>query len=290
MKRLAEIIKGILDFFIYGNFFIAFCAALLIYESYILFNTKAGIFYPAFGFVATFFVYNIDRVISPGNAGGMLTSRQAWLIANFRKVVAFTAISGIFLLVSVFYVHLGILLFLMILGLVSVGYSIPIVFKGKSLHGLRSIKGLKIFLITFVWAATTVILPAIDSRISLLNKEVVLLFIERCFFIFIITLPFDIRDYKSDIKTNVKTIPGMIGIEATRRLAFACIAVFLAVSFYHYPLTNGLFWARFISAITTLFFVHKAKEHYHEYYFTGLLDGTMVIQFILIYFLHNIRF
>lgn len=287
---MARFIKRISDFFIYGNFFIAFCAALLIYESYILFNTKGGIFYPSFGFVATFFVYNIDRVIAPENAGGKLTERQAWLLANFRKVVAFTAISGLVLVISVFFVHFGILLFLMILGAISVGYSIPIMFKGKSLHGLRSIKGLKIFLITFVWAATTVILPAIDSGISLLDKEVILLFIERCLFIFIITLPFDIRDYKDDIKTNVKTIPGMIGIEATRKLAYACIAAFMAVSFYHYPLTNGLFWARFISAITTLFFVYKAKEHYHEYYFTGLLDGTMIIQFILIYFLHNLRF
>lgn len=289
MKQIANSIKKVLDLLIYGNFFIALCAALLIYESYILFDTQQSFFYPFFGFLATFFVYNIDRLVASGKRAVNKTERHLWLVDNFRKVTAFTATSGLALLVYMFYLPFSVLFFLLILGIISVSYSLPIIFKGKSLHGLRSIKGLKIFLITFVWAATTVILPAIDSGMYLLDKEVILLLTERSLFIFIITLPFDIRDYKADIKTNVKTIPGMIGINATRKLAFFCMAVFMLVSFYHYPVTHGLFWARFISAVTTLFLVYKAKEHYHEYYFTGLLDGTMVIQFLLILFLHDVR-
>ena len=202
-------------------------------------------------------------------------------MVQFRKLM--TVISGaclVFLVVSLFYLSANSLLFLGHLGILSLGYSVPALVKGAK--GLRSIKLLKIFLIMYVWAATTVFFPVVGAGQSIWHRDIVLLFIERALFIFAITLPFDIRDYHSDRSGNVLTIPGLIGIRQTRLLAFACILVFLFINLFHYSVQDGILWAKLLSGLNALIVIYFARDDKHEYYFTGLLDSTMIIQFLLV--------
>src|SRR6185369_13593853 len=148
--------------------------------------------------------------------------------------------------------------FLAHVGFISLAYSVPVLAKGSK--NLRGVKLLKIFLIMYVWAASTVVMPAVGTELPIFQRDVVLLFIERALFIFAITLPFDIRDYESDIKNKVVTIPGIIGIRSTRVLAFTCLLVFFLINLIHYDFHSGVLWAKLLSGASTFGIILYATE------------------------------
>jgi 4-hydroxybenzoate polyprenyltransferase len=290
MSNMLRSAKKILDFFIYSNLLIAVCAAFMIWESYVILEKPMQVVYMAIGFAATLFVYNIDRLVVLESLGGLKSERHEWIVSFARVMVVISALAVIFLGISMFYVPLRVILFLAHLGFISVAYSVPFMKRNGRRITLRSIKGLKIFLIAYVWVASTVMLPAVGAGLSLLNTDVLLLSVERGLFIFAITLPFDIRDYQSDKKTGVDTIPGMIGVPATRRLATVCMLICGIINLLHYPLHSSILWAKEFSFGSTLLLVYLAKEEHHEYFFTGLLDGTMLIQALLVLLADQIHF
>ena len=105
------------------------------------------------------------------------------------------------------------------------------------------------------------------------------------FFIFAITLPFDIRDLRVDNHDGVKTIPSVIGLQRTKRLGLLAIIVFcsLVVANYWlgtYQLVDLI--ALLISGLSTLYVVWISDQEKHDYFYSGLVDGTMVIQFALV--------
>jgi 4-hydroxybenzoate polyprenyltransferase len=280
-------LKKLTDHIIYGNLLIAAGAGCFVWETYILFNIPVDFLYVFIGFAATLFTYNIDRLVVLGSLDSTGSERHDWIVSSTKIMTVVSAACFIFLTVSVFFLPWRSIFFLAHVGVISLAYSIPVLAGKKN---LRSIKILKIFLITYVWAASTVLMPIVGADMSVFNRDVLLLFLERALFIFAITLPFDIRDYKSDMESKVVTIPGLIGINATRFLAFSCLLVFFLVNLVHYNFHSGVLWAKLISGVSTLVIVIFANEKRHEYYFTGLIDGTIIIQFLLIFFLHSVSF
>ncbi|MGZ5244977.1 MAG: hypothetical protein ACXWD4_13735, partial [Bacteroidia bacterium] len=216
-------VKKITDFIIYSNFFIALGGASLCWQTYFLLGTKPEPLYILLAFLATFFIYNIDRLLSFKSISGVKSERHIWITENVRIMLALTVLSSMGLGIIAFFLPLKIILFLAHLGFVSVGYSLPFLGKGKNRRSLRSIKVLKIFLITYVWMAATAWLPALRIDIPFLSADVQLIAIKRALFIFAVTLPFDIRDYYADMKTDVTTLPQLLGIKKSRWLALFCI-------------------------------------------------------------------
>ena len=49
----------------------------------------------------------------------------------------------------------------------------------------------------------------------------------------------------------------------------------------------SIFFALALSAVSSAIFIWKATPEKHDYYFTGLLDGTMIIQFSLVWLFVN---
>ena len=75
---------------------------------------------------------------------------------------------------------------LFFLGLITFFYAIPMGLKTPK--NLRSIGGVKIYIIAFVWAMTTVALPILESQLSL-NFEHWILIVQRTFIIIVLMLP-----------------------------------------------------------------------------------------------------
>ena len=272
--------KKALDFIIYSNLLISICAACLICETYMLLYLAVNPFYIAIGFAATLFIYNVDRLVVLDGLEKTGSERHNWIVKYRKPMIVLSALSLVSLIVSMFYLSANSLIFLAHLGVISIGYSVPALINGAK--GLRNIKLLKIFLIMYVWAATTVLFPVIGAGQSIFQRDIILLFIERAVFIFAITLPFDIRDYQSDKANQVLTIPGLIGIRRTRLLAFVCILIFFMINALHYQVQDGILWAKLLSGLNALIVIYFARNNKHEYYFTGLLDSTMIIQFLLV--------
>lgn len=92
-----------------------------------------------------------------------------------------------------------------IAGSLALLYSLPVVGAKKG-GGLRSIPGLKLLLISAVWAWVTGIIPAQLTHADQLGP----IFWERFFWTAALTIPFDVRDHHIDART-LFTLPHLIG-------------------------------------------------------------------------------
>ena len=106
------------------------------------------------------------------------------------------------------------------------------------------------------------------------------------FFIFSITLPFDIRDLEVDTYNQVRTLPALLGYQRTKMLALACLLAMAALAGLNYHIdayNTGAFTGIMLSGLIAFSLIYFADKVKHDYYFSGLIDGLMVLQFGLVW-------
>ncbi len=130
----------------------------------------------------------------------------------------------------------------------------------KPLFGttLRIVPGLKLKIVALVWAIVTVLLPSLQVG-NTLDSAVILLFIQRILFVYVITLPFEIRDLKEDAP-SLATIPQTIGVAKTKKLGMVLISLFFLLTFFIQPISE--YWV--LSVLGVYFLVMLALYHANE--------------------------
>ncbi|HPF11448.1 MAG TPA: hypothetical protein PKW08_03380 [Flavobacteriaceae bacterium] len=101
-----------------------------------------------------------------------------------------------------------------VFGIFTFLYTIP-VFNKKS---LRTLSGLKIFIVAWVWTGVTVVLPWLYSQSTWTWDDTVFLS-QRFLWVLVLTLPFEIRDLKFDHPT-LGTLPQLMGVSRTKMLGW----------------------------------------------------------------------
>ncbi len=277
-------LKKIIDLVFYSNLWIALCALAMALQTQLILNQQIYIS-PLVGliFFASLFLYAIHRIVGISKLDDFLEVERYAVIAKFKHHITIYAIlAAIGGAISFWFVPLSIQLSLIIPGIISMGYVLPFLGKQKR---LRDLDHIKIYLIAIVWSWVTVLLPAMELN-QLTNMAVWMMAFERSFFVFAITLPFDIRDLKVDTHSAVKTIPAVIGIPKTKILAVGILFLSFGWSCINFVLGTysfSILFALLLSVLSTAYFSYYADQQKHDYYYTGLLDGTMIIQFLLVY-------
>ena len=250
----------------------------LILKVNIQFDVLAG-----FVFCATLFLYAIHRIVGISKLHEFLEMERYATIAKYKHHITFYAfIAGAGSCYYFWYLPNLAQLMLVIPALISFGYVLPFL-TGK--RRLRDLNHLKIFLVAIVWAWITVLLPALIYPVEH-SFSIIMILMERMLFIFAITLPFDIRDLKVDKENKVKTIPASIGIAKTKFLAGMCLLVALllaGINLYFGWYSLEIFIGLTISFLLTFWLIYRSDKITHDYFYTGLMDGTMILQFVLIY-------
>lgn len=283
--------KRFLNFFIHTNVYIALGAVALTLET----QVQLGIapqFHPylLLIFFATLFDYNLHRFITVITHKDAIDNPKHRWIKNNRPFFYTLVVASV---VGFFWTALAadrrVLLTLAPLGALTFFYSLPVFKKGKSLFRLREIPALKIFLIAFVWSATTILLPYIYFDKTIGATRMALLLAERFLFVFAITIPFDVRDMASDAATGLKTIPLLLGKLRAMQLANGAILLFLLICGLQYWPQPWLMAALFISGGSTYFLLNSDRLQSKYLYHYAVLDGTLLLQGLLVgggYFLH----
>lgn len=232
-------------------------------------------------FFSTLGLYAIHRLTGLKKVAAFTDKGRYYVISKFKNHIRFYAVVSL-VLGAWFFFHLpfNLQIHFVFTGIISLGYVLPVLGKDKR---FRDVHYIKIFLIAITWAWVTVILPALDSGYTW-NISILWLVIERAIFIFAITLPFDIRDFHIDAHTGVKTIPSYIGMLATKRLAVTSLlfTVLFALLNLGNIYSTRTFMGLVLSILVTSVIIWYTDRIQHDYYFTGLVDGNMVWQFLLI--------
>lgn len=241
-------------------------------------------------FFATLCEYNVHRFITVlTNKNALNSEKHRWVKDNLIAFYALVVLSIVGFIVTVFMAKKEVLITLAPIAALTLFYSIPVYGNKKSIFRLREIPYLKIFIISFTWAATTILLPLIKTDQPYETTHVLLMLIERFLFVFAITIPFDIRDVEADHIANTKTIPLLLGERRSMIIAYSCVLIFLAISIFHYSLLNQRFiaMAMVISGISTFVFLKWDRAKRYSLYHYAILDGTMILQagLVIVFFL-----
>ena len=285
-------LKQIYYFLINSNIYISLAAVLLTVESQIQLGMQPNWHpYLFIVFFATMLEYNFHRLITLLHRKETLVSeKHTWLRNNINSFYVLMAVSVIGFFIAVLFAKKQVIITLLPIGIITILYSLPIFKTRKKLFRLREISLLKIFLISAVWALSTVLLPVIQAEKNFNLTNILLMLAERFLFVLAITIPFDIRDMDSDKNAGLKTIPTLLGEKKSIKLAVLALALFAIICLVHY-IKNPLVYTLpvlLLSAITTFVFIidERIKKLTHYYY--GVLDGTMFFQGLMVVVSYNI--
>jgi 4-hydroxybenzoate polyprenyltransferase len=286
-----NVFSRIIDFVLFSNLFLALSVTSLVFETDgVLHRPYSGLSYPFFLFFSTLFLYCFHRIYNSGrlSASEKIPTRHLWVRNNPNLFLIILSASATGTLICIFlFIPLRVTCSLIPIGLISLGYTIPCIpWKGKRIR-LRDIPGIKILLISVVLGLTTVLLPVMtySGPGTLLEPGVIFIFIRRVFFIFAITVPFDIRDMEFDEKQNTLTIPLMIGIKHSVILALIALGGFvllaLAQYFFFHNLSPGSLTALTLSALAAAVIIRLTDKPRSDYFYSFFLEGTMMLQCLL---------
>lgn len=273
--------RSLIDYLLYSHIYIATCALLMTMQTLLLFNIlfSSCYFLLAFIFVSTLLLYSVHRLVSldrviavdPEGRFRKINVLKPYLVA--QTIVA--SLIGLFLFTQLkFNTQLG----LVLPALLSIAYVLPIM-NGFSTR-LRDINYIKIFLIAIVWAFITVVLPLVELELKI-NEITMLSFIERALFILIITIPFDIRDMGIDEASAVKTLVSGRSKQKIMTLSGLLLVSWILLCWKIYPLNLQLaFW---ITGGLAFMLTYKSFDQMRDYYFSGLVDGLMILLFSLLF-------
>ncbi len=246
--------------------------------------------FPVLGllFTSTLGVYNFCILLAkPNPAEPSPYKRIRWFFSHYRLMVTLTIVSLLSLIPLFFLMAIESRIMLVFLSVISFCYGLPLFTIGDQKFGLRNIPGLKQFLITLVWASSTVLLPVLEAQhlhISTISmRDVTILFAKRFLFIAALTVPFDIRDLFHDRKSGLKTVPVVWGEKNAYLFCQVLLAGYIILLFLFRD--NGFnpdFFALTLTAILTGWLIFKSKWEKDEYYYFFYLDGVLILQFLIL--------
>ncbi len=230
------------------------------------------------------------------NSKKKITSRKKW-IAHYKKelrlITIVTSLLSFILIIKLDLVfYFSPLIIIALFYTFSITRILKIIFPKYSYFQkknyilfqktIRDIPFLKIFIIIFCWTYLTFFFPLIYYNIGFSFDVIIHSFI-RGFFLFAITIPFDIRDVKFD---KTLTIPSFFGIKQSKYISyfflFLCEVLSLLLFIYK-SIDFSTFLALYITFEISLLFIFFIKKNSKELYFSFYIEGLSILMFILVY-------
>lgn len=278
-----RLLRKVVDLLLYSSVWVAICAALQVQLTYIIlgpgqaFNT-----YTVFIFSGTLALYCLHRLIGLDtikdldDAGGRFKIIKSYK-QHIRVYCAIGFAAGI---ISFLFLPFSIWPYVLIPALLAGAYVIPIPGAGRR---LRDLPLLKIFVLSLTWAFLTVCVPAISTE-NMDVTVVVPMYIERAALIFALTIPFDIRDASADGKNGVRTLPNVIGFRNSKITAVVALMISAAMALFLY--NTSLYSIEFLIGVLatyslTSWLVWNSRPDLSDYYFTGAVDGMMIVLYVI---------
>ena len=271
-----KVLKPILDFYINSSIHVSLAvfsmAWLTLLEFEVPFDEKVLFFI----FFASITGYNFVKYF--GIAKFHHRSLATWL----QVIQVFSLLC--FLLMIYFAVQLETktLFCIVVFGLVTFLYAIPFFPKHlfmDSQKNLRSIGGLKVYVIALVWAGVTVVLPLINADFYL-NADVWITLFQRFVFVVILMLPFEIRDLQYD-RLKLATIPQQIGIKNTKLIGVFIGIVFFFLEFFKDKLEAEQILITLIITVVALLFLVFSKAKQGTYYCSFWVEGIPIVWLLM---------
>ena len=268
----------ILDFYINSSIHVALSVVALCYITFQTLEITFDIPLLFFVFFASITGYNFVKFF--GLAKFHHRSLATWL----KLIQIFSALCFVGMVYFTFQLKERTIIFLGVLGVITFLYAIPLVPRNWFLDkqkNLRSISGLKVYLIAFVWSGVTVFLPIFNEGMTI-DGDGVTLGIQRFLLILLLMLPFEIRDLNYD-SLKLATIPQQIGIAKTKILGIVLAAFYvLLCQFYKNIGGEEIAW-RIVVLLVCLVFIGFSNTRRSKYYTSFWVEAIPILWAIALF-------
>lgn len=266
-----RILKCIYDFYINASIHVALAAYALSFITLKQLNIPYDEYMLNFIFFATISGYNFVKYF--GLAKFHHRSLANWL----RIIQIFSLLCFALLCFYCFKLKSNSLVIVLLMGVITFFYATPFLSKQVFIDGnykLRTIAGLKVYVIAFVWTIVTVILPTVNSNYPI-DFDVIIIAFQRYLYIVVLILPFDIRDLQYD-SLKLATIPQKIGIRNTKLLGILLLSIFFFLEFFKDSLELWQALTTLAITLVTGFFILFSKEERKRSYSAFWVEGLPV--------------
>lgn len=267
MKAIKQIFYG----YIHGSVHVAIAVLALVLMTNHMFSLPLNLPMAGFAFFGTLFGYNFIKYEE--------RFRRRLSITTFHKAVA---------AISIFALLLGGWCFLLlslraqfaalVLAVFAVLYAVPVSPRGN----LRSLAGIKIYIVALCWAGVTTLMPLLNAGLDL-GHDAWLKFCQRFLLVIILILIFEIIDLSVD-DPNLKTVPQKIGIKNTKVLNMMLLAIFYALEFFKTAIDQKQLLINIVLVLVVGLFTQFATPQRNKYYTLFWVESVPVFWLVLIYF------
>lgn len=272
-----KVVKQLFNFYINSSVHVALSVFSLTWITWIEYDLVINENVLYFVFFATITGYNFVKYF--GVAKFHHRSLANWL----KAIQIFSFFSFVSMCCYAFQLDVNTLLCIVGLGVITFLYAIPFLPKRLFLdkqHNLRSIGGLKIYLIALVWCSVTVFIPIINQKYDI-NTDVILTGIQRYIFVIVLMFPFEIRDLQYD-SVKLSTIPQRIGVKSTKVIGALLLVVFFFLEFFKDAINTLQTTTLFIIVTITLLFLVFSKKNQGKYYSAFWVEGIPVLWLVIL--------
>lgn len=271
-------LKSAFSFLAYSNIFIAIAAACQTALYLNIHSIDLNKELIAFTFFSTIIVYLFAVGYPNKNNINDQNKRIAWLSKYSTAVHLLMSVSVFACIILINYLDHQI-------EIISIAvFALLYNAKFKDFNGFRSMPLLKIISIAFVWIAVCNIYPLLIYNINVDSIEISRIVL-KFFWIIALTIPFDIRDVYEDKQQKLLTVPSLIGIDNSYRLTYFIFAMVSTLHFLILGITTESFVVLSCSLIAILI-THFSKARKSDLDYLIKLDGLLILQFILFYFVN----
>ncbi|WP_335977010.1 hypothetical protein [Gaetbulibacter jejuensis] len=272
-----KVLKRIFDFYINSSIHVALSVFSLAWITLLEFELPYDKNVLFFIFFASITGYNFVKFF--GLAKFHHRSLATWL----KYIQLFSLVCFLLMCYYVLQLEQTTLVYISVFGVVTFLYAIPFLPKKIFLdekQNLRSLSGLKVYVIALVWCGVTVFLPLANADF-LMNWDVSITAIQRFVFVLVLMLPFEIRDLQYD-SVKLATIPQQIGVKKTKLIGVLLLMVFFFLDYLKDDMQlMNLLVLLMVTAITLLSVV-LAKKEQSKYYSAFFVEGIPVLWLLLV--------
>ncbi len=269
-------LKAIFDFYLDASIHVAVAVISMAGVTFHLLGSSSDINLMGFIFFSVIVCYNFIKY-------GVEAYKYLIVSNAYHKVIQmFSFVCFAFAVYFLLQLNRDIWIATAILGVLSALYAVPLL---PSANNLRNLAGLKIYIVAFVWAGFSVLLPVLDAKMTL-DWDFVVTFIQRMLLVLILILPFEIRDLQWDDK-SLRTLPQVLGIKNTTRLGIGLILIFFLMTFLKDEIHQNEILLRLILSTALIFVLISKKRMQSKYFVMFWVEAIPIFWFCLFWWAEN---
>ncbi|MBS7786524.1 hypothetical protein KIH23_04370 [Flavobacterium sp. CYK-55] len=269
-----SIFKRILDFYLQASFHVALSCWSLVKLTQCWFHLPDDKAVSGFAFFGTIVGYNFVKYDALVRTQKRPPQSKHLLIAG----LSFMAVLGA--VYCFWHLHAFTQLLSLLVLLLTVLYTLPFFPNRKN---ARNWAGIKIYIVTICWLGVTLFLPVINAQMPI-DSAFYLFAAQRILLIFSLVLIFEIVDLKTD-DPHLQTVPQQIGVQATRRLGWLLMAIFVFIELVWPHQLWQISLVKFGLAATVALMLWQANANQSRYFSWFWAESIPVVWWAAVWFL-----